>query len=95
MLDSLAGVGTVIVVHHTGNATRFLKTRTYMQLCVHQSHHTLCNDMTADQYFVRMCRTDCGLGHVTDDELKLKLKERAGPEKENEVDAMKFGAITE
>ncbi len=42
-----------------------------------------------------MCRLDCGLSSVTDDYLKMKVKERGGPENEKEVDAMEFGAITE
>lgn len=54
-LDSIAGVGTVVVVHHT----------------------------------------DCGLTHTTDETVRMKLKERAGPEHDEEVDAMKFGAITD
>lgn len=41
----------------------------------------------------RVSHTDCGLSHTTDDALKTKLKERAGPEREQEVDAMVFGTI--
>ncbi|CAD6565715.1 MAG: hypothetical protein ASARMPREDX12_006735 [Alectoria sarmentosa] len=37
--------------------------------------------------------TDCGLTHSTDDSIKMKLKERVGPEKADEVDAMTFGEI--
>ena len=38
---------------------------------------------------------DCGLAQITDDAIRMKLKERAGPEKEEEVDAMQFMAIKE
>ncbi|CAD6568943.1 MAG: hypothetical protein ASARMPRED_002230 [Alectoria sarmentosa] len=37
--------------------------------------------------------TDCGLTHSTDDSIRMKLKERVGPEKADEVDAMTFGEI--
>ena len=39
--------------------------------------------------------TDCGLTHITDDLMKMMLKERAGLENEKEVDAMGFGTIEE
>lgn len=39
--------------------------------------------------------TDCGLTHITDDRIMMKLKERAGLENEKEVDAMGFGTIEE
>lgn len=42
---------------------------------------------------VAYSNTDCGLSHATEDGLKMKLKERAGPEKAAEVDAMVFGTI--
>ena len=37
---------------------------------------------------------DCGMTHITDEEIKTKLKERA-PEKAREIEGMKFGEITE
>ena len=37
---------------------------------------------------------DCGLTHITDEEIKTKLKERA-PEKASDIEGMKFGEITE
>ena len=37
---------------------------------------------------------DCGLTHITDEEIKTKLKERA-PEKAHDIEGMKFGEITE
>ena len=37
---------------------------------------------------------DCGLTHITDEEIRTKLKERA-PEKASDIEGMKFGEITE
>ena len=37
---------------------------------------------------------DCGLTHITDEQIKTKLKERA-PEKARDIEGMKFGEITE
>lgn len=37
---------------------------------------------------------DCGLTHITDEEIKTKLKERA-PEKASDIEVLKFGDITE
>ena len=56
--------------------------------------------MTEEKYIVQRLtrvhvRTDCGLAQITDDAIRMKLKERAGPEKEEEVDAMQFMAIKE
>jgi hypothetical protein len=42
------------------------------------------------------CNEDCGLSHITDEEIKESLKKRAsGSEEAQEVDAMVFGSITE
>lgn len=39
---------------------------------------------------------DCGLTHITDEEIKESLKKRAsGPEEAKEVDRMVFGSIVE
>lgn len=54
VLDSIAGVGTVIVVHHT----------------------------------------DCGLTHVSDEELRMMLEEKA-PQCTELIEGMKFGEIKE
>ena len=37
---------------------------------------------------------DCGMTHITDEEIKTKLKERA-PERARDIEGMKFGEITE
>lgn len=38
--------------------------------------------------------TDCGLTHITDEEIKTKLKKRA-PEKARDIEGMRFGEITD
>ncbi|KAK0515179.1 hypothetical protein JMJ35_002558 [Cladonia borealis] len=38
--------------------------------------------------------TDCGMTHITDEEIKTKLKERA-PEKARDIEGMEFGEITD
>ena len=90
MLDSLAGVGTVVVVHHTGNG----KPTHIVQSSLPTSIFVLAGGIAEKLNRVAR-RIDCGLSHTTDDEVRMKLKERAGPEKENEVDAMEFMAIKE
>ena len=90
MLNSLAGVGTVVVVHHTGNG---------------KPTHTVPSSLPTSTFVPaggiaeklnRVARRiDCGLTHTTDDDIRMKLKERAGPEKEREVDAMEFMAFKE
>ena len=37
---------------------------------------------------------DCGMTHLTDEEIRTRLKERA-PEKAHDIEGMKFGEITE
>jgi hypothetical protein len=43
-----------------------------------------------------LMRIDCGLTHITDDEIKESLKKSvSGPEEAKEVDGVVFGAIAE
>lgn len=93
MLESFVGVCTMIVVHHTSNSVmpvhipfhaHYLQTHTY------PGREYLLNKKLARFAYSKM---DRGLSHTIDNVLKSKLKERVGPEKAEEVDAMAFGTI--
>lgn len=84
VLDSFVGVGTVIVVHHTGEFNPILPSSL--------TEVSLAQTLTGAAL---LSTRDCGMSHTTDEMLKQKLKERTGPEHEKEVDAMEFRTIGE
>ena len=84
VLDSFVGVGTAIVVHHTGEFNPILPSSL--------TEVSLAQTLTGAAL---LSPKDCGMSHTTDEMLKQKLKERTDPEHEKEVDAMEFRTIGE
>lgn len=79
VLDQVRGIGTVIVVHHTGP---------------HLSPSPYPTPSSTSKHKTKPNPTDCGLTHTTDAFIRKGLKERA-PTHTDEIDDMGFGEIKE
>lgn len=96
VLNDFVGEVTIFVVHYTSNsAMRSILFLLPFSLRRYQHINISAESIYFTKSRVAHSQTDCGLSHTTDDIFKPKPKERAGLEKEQEVDAMVFRTIKE